>query len=309
MIDTLTCGIRLGKSRNTDIKLNEMIGKLDRIKFNVKVLRFSDSKKKNAPKYDKKIRISEMGNDSRYVLLQYERWMGGQKSYDIKFSSELTHFNSLDDYNNFLLKICREKYWKNLLKQSSIIKLHFNLDFEAGLDFFISCLSYSYCKDAKVMKGLTNGKRTFYLSRNVYFYEKFDGIIRFEKRYNGGDINKMLGVRLYEDLFRVSTFKYNPMSEFKFYNINRLKKKLTDYEKELVRYFKVQFITTNEKIIKCRKEDVRVSTDTFANALKATNQAFNNDFSKRILPRLFEIKLDFNSIFIEQSETFFKKEI
>jgi hypothetical protein len=306
MIDTLVCGIRLGKSRNTDLKLNEMIEKIDRTKFNVKFLWFKHPKKKNAPRYSKKIRISEVGNDSRYVLLQFERWMGGRKSYDFKFRSELTHFKTLDDFNNFLLSICRKDYWKKLLKLSSIIELHLNLDFEAGIDFFTSCLSYRYSKDAKIMEGLVSKKKTFYLSRNIYFYEKYDGVIRFEKRYLGSCVNRMLGVRLFEDLFKISSFSQNPMNQFKFYNINRLKSKLTDYEKKVLNYFKIQYMTKDEKIIKCRKEAVRVTTDTFANAMMATNQRFLNDFSKRIIPKLFEIKLNFNDIFLEQSELFFK---
>ncbi|MGI4991969.1 hypothetical protein ACRXCV_05040 [Halobacteriovorax sp. GFR7] len=190
MIDTARFGIRFDKPDLAEF-YHKLINLLDSIESSDKFI----VEKKNYPYfrmnelnrvYKKTVKIKK---DDYYIFIQYKPLRKFKNAYAIKVSSELSNFENFKAFFEFFLSIHESSLaWKEFLNLLEIVELHFKLDIkEKTFDFFRESLVLNFSKSPFILKNIETGRRTYYVSKSLYLYEK-EGFVRLEKRLKGKEL-------------------------------------------------------------------------------------------------------------------------
>lgn len=241
MLDTTIGGYRLPEidryleSKSMD-PLSLYVSRFNKEEYKVQIHSRYKTKKDFYPHYLRGIKISCRHNKNKYLRFFCSRVAGYPNSYDIKMQSELSHFENINDFLNFCYGFGNfEKPWTTYLNNFVISNIHLKMETPFDFELYRECLSYRHCRKPKIIKNKKTEKRTLYLSRNLYIYEK-NGGCRIEKRIKrSGDIKKTLNLCKFEDLEKYGSKIKNPFKEFIFLNPYKLKKRSLDDMKDVTK--------------------------------------------------------------------------
>lgn len=122
-----------------------------------------------------------------YLYINYQKRLRFRNAYDVKLSAHLGRFDSPKDYFDMIAWSFKQNLEELVLQSFNLCEVHLKKDLQnPGLNFFLKHLTYAYARNPFVLRNPQTTRRTFYLNKNVYLYEKFiepSSILRFEMRY------------------------------------------------------------------------------------------------------------------------------
>lgn len=250
-------------------------------------------------KYIHKVSIN-IKNTKKEIVIFFWRKNGFLSNYDMIIQSHLSHFINIQEFYSMLLEVF-VLYPKMFIEClfSRILELHLKIDTNININKVISSLDYPNGKNPFVLLNEENQRKTFYISRNFYVYEKYEHV-RFERRYKGQQVRSSLKL---DHLFQLSE-EYNsaiPFGKVRFLDINSINSQLT--REENTAYLElISLVNSIES--ESYKANVSISFNSFLNAKKQINSIRNKVVTNRLIPKMKIIEFDLQKQFEENAKFF-----
>jgi hypothetical protein len=310
-MDTLHLGIRfkyetVDKYKKEYERIEEVINKVNKKNYSIKYLNFKSSKKRDAPEYLRKIRITSISNPKQYILFQFFRVNGYPNSFDFKVISDLSNFSSFKEFITFFIGIGNgTPYWRYLIDISEITSIHFKVDVNAEFDFFRQYLLYPNGEKTRILESYETKRRTFYLTDKFYIYEKTCGV-RLERRFVGKrEVLKLLGTQSFKH-FSHNQMNIRPFGDITFCNISSFVSCLNKQERECLNKA-IGIVNRNDfEVINTKKGNAKEYKNSLVNARHYMNSNYNYVFSQKLQPKIPVFNIDINLYFELEKQQFFR---
>lgn len=211
----------------------------------------------------------------------------------IKFKAEISNFNGIKDFEHCLLNLSASSSWKMLMNNHFIGRLDLKCDF-IGVKFevFKKYLINNYARKPKLLINPIDGRRTLYISKNHYFYEKHQNVIRWEIRLKTSkQVRQKLGIKEVKELKLIKLGDYLSLFESNYFvEINQ---PLLNNKFDQLRIQIIQVVddSSGYQQVQSNGRDYILSN----NALVCVRVAFSKKYGKSINRNIFNKlqKIDF----------------